>query len=72
MLVPEEINKGTSGFNLEHELNNVKIPVPLTELIKNKSYREATFKSAVNSIPSNEINLQDENPTIIVGSKTFD
>ena len=26
----------------------------------------------MNSVPSNEINLQDENPTIIVGSKTFD
>ena len=44
-------------------------------MIKNKSYREAnfkTFKYAANSIPSDEINLQDENPTIIVGSKTFD
>ena len=40
-------------------------------------YREATFKAFSNAvnpslIPSDEINLQDENPTIIVGSKTFD
>ena len=46
-------------------------------MIKNKVYREAafkTFKNAVNpiTIPSDEINLQDEKPTIIVGSKTFD
>ena len=71
----EEVNKVIGGFNLEHELNKVKILVPLTELIKNKAYREATFKNfknAVNTIPSNEINLQDEKPTITVGSKTFD
>ena len=51
--------------------------MPLTELIKSKIYREATFKAFSNAvnpnlIPSDEINLQDENPTIIVGSKTFD
>jgi len=74
---PKEMNKPVSGFSFEHELNKVKIPVPLIELIKSKVYREATFKTfknAVNStpIPSDEINLQDEKPTIIVGSKTFD
>ena len=71
----EEVNKVIGGFNLEHELNKVKICVPLTELIKNKAYREATFKNfknAVSPIPSDEINLQDEKPTITVGSKTFD
>ena len=26
----EEVNKAVGGFNLEHELNKVKIPVPLT------------------------------------------
>ena len=44
-------------------------------MIKNKAYREAafkTFKNVVNSIPSDEINLQDEKPTITVGSNTFD
>ena len=67
----EEVNKAIGGFNLEHELNKVKIPIPLTELIKNKAYRKAafkTFKNAVNTIPSDEINLQDEKPTITVGS----
>ena len=74
---PEEMNKPVGGFSFEHELNKVKIPVPLTKLIKSKVYREASFKTlinAVNSTPitSDEINLQDEKPTIIVGSKTFD
>ena len=58
----EEVNKAIGGFNLEHELNKVKIHVPLIELIKNKAYREEafkTFKNAVNPIPSDEINLQD-------------
>ena len=60
MIVLEEVNKAIGGFNLEHGLNKVNIPVPLTELIKNKAYKEAafkTFKNAVNSIPSDEINL---------------
>ena len=74
---PEEMNKSISGFSFEHDLNKVKILVPLTELIKSKVYRDAAFKNfknAVNStpIPSDEINLQDEKPTVIVGSKTFD
>ena len=71
----DEVNKVVGGFNLEHELNKVKIHVPLTKLIKNKAYREAafkTFKTTMNLVPSDEVNLQDENPTIIVGSKTFD
>ena len=75
MVVLEEVNKAIGGFNLEHELNKIKILVPLTELIKNKSYREAAFKNfktAVNLVPSDEVNLQYENPTIIVGSRTFD
>ena len=75
VVVLEEVNKAVGGFNLEHEINKVKIPIPLTELIKNKAYREAsfkTFKNVVNSIPSDEINLRDEKPTITVGSKTFD
>ena len=58
----EESNKSIGGFNFEHEINKVKIPVPLTELIKSKIYREATFKSFSNAvnpslIPSDEINL---------------
>ena len=60
---------------MEHENNKIKIPVPLTELIRNKLYRESTFKilnSSVNSIPSDVINLQDENSTIIFSSKAFD
>ena len=27
---PEEVNKSVSGFSFEHELNKVKIPMPLT------------------------------------------
>ena len=56
----EKVNKDVGGFNLEHELNKVKIPIPLIEFIKNKAYREVTFKTfknAVNTISSDEINL---------------
>ena len=33
MVSLEEVNKVVGGFNLEHELNKVKIPVPLTKFI---------------------------------------
>ena len=34
----EEVNKSVQNFSLEKELGKLKIPVPLTELIKNPSY----------------------------------
>ena len=60
---------------MEHEIRKFNIPIPLIELVRNKSYREPTLKilnSSTTFIPSDVINLQDENPTIIFGSKTFD
>ena len=35
----EEVNKTVQNFSLENELRKLKIPVPLTELIKNPSYK---------------------------------
>ena len=37
----EEVNKTVQNFSLENELGKLKIPVPLTELIKNPSYKES-------------------------------
>jgi hypothetical protein len=40
--VPEirEIPKPTYSFNFEHEIQNIRIPVPLTELIKHEEFKK--------------------------------
>ena len=71
----EDVRRFSIGFNLEHEISKIKIPIPLTKLIKNQSYREPTLKiltPPVNYIPWDVINLQDENTTIIFVPKSFD
>ena len=40
----EEVNKTVQNFSLENELGKLKIPVPLTELMKNPSYKESVLK----------------------------
>ena len=67
----EEVNKTVQNFSLKNELGKLKIPVPLTELIKNPSYKETVLKvmnSASNQSISDMVNLQEENPRIFIGS----
>ena len=67
----EEVNKTVQNFSLENELGNLNIPVPLTELMKNPSYKESVLKminSASNQPISDTINLQEENPSFFIGS----
>ena len=59
------------NFNFENELCKVKIPMPFTELIKNPCYKNLVLKMmglAVSQVPSNTVNLQEENPKIFIGS----
>ena len=35
-----EIDKTIGSFNLENEINKIKIPIPLVELAKNPIYRK--------------------------------
>jgi hypothetical protein len=56
------------GFNLENELNKIKIPMPLVELAKNLIYKnkitkEIKFYDA--ECQADVINLHDEKPTIM-------
>jgi hypothetical protein len=66
-----EVDKFASPFSLEHEISKMKIPIPLTELVKNNSYRSHILKwlqpSSIVNLVTNVINLQDENPIIILG-----
>ena len=71
----EEVNKSNQGFNFENELSKVKIPIPLTKLMKIPSFRDPAYrmmKKLYNEIPSDVININDEHPTIFVGSSSPD
>ena len=57
----EEANKIVHNFSLENELSKLNISVPLTELMKNPSYKETVLKminSASNQPISDTVNLQ--------------
>ena len=59
------------NFNLENELCKINIPMPFTELLKNPSYKNSVLKmigSANSQLPSDIVNLQEENPKIFIGS----
>jgi hypothetical protein len=69
-----EIPKLTS-FNFEHEIQKVRIPVPLTELIKHgeiKKHFSEILKSEASCLPTDSINLQDEKPAIVLGPMVED
>jgi hypothetical protein len=71
-LAPEtkEADKPPTFFSLEHELRKIKIPVPLTELLKNEPFKKSIMKvlqPTPSSVSSDVISLQDENPAITVG-----
>jgi hypothetical protein len=66
----KELENSVGMFNLENELNKIKIPVPLVELARNLVYKKQISK--VINFPDAEcqadvINLQDEKPTIMFG-----
>jgi hypothetical protein len=65
-----EIEKPIGTFNLENELNKIKIPMPLVELSRNPIYKNQIAK-AINfsnvECQADVINLQDEKPMIMFG-----
>ena len=75
--VPEvrEIPKLTSSFNFEHEIQKIRIPVPLSELIKHEVFKKCLFEllqSEASGLPIGSINLQDEKPAVILGPMVED
>jgi hypothetical protein len=69
-LSTREIEKQIGTFNLENELNKIKIPMPLVELARNLIYKKQIAK-AINffdaECQADVINLQVEKPIIMVG-----
>jgi hypothetical protein len=75
--VPEirEIPKPMSSFNFEHEIQKIRIPVPLTELIKHGEFKKCfseLLKSESSYPLTDSINLQDERPAVVLGPMVED
>jgi hypothetical protein len=65
-----ETDKVSGAFSFENELNKIKIPIPLVELVKNLVYRKQITKAmGVSELESQSdvINLEDDRPNITFG-----
>jgi hypothetical protein len=66
----KEIIKTPSYFNFEHEIQKIRIPVPLSELVNHEDFRKSLSKM-LQCEPSfhstNSINIQYENLAVIIG-----
>ena len=64
------VEKGSTVFNLQKELEKVKILVPLVELLKQPSYKaqvsQFMLPHGVTSPPIS-LNLQEERPMVVFG-----
>jgi hypothetical protein len=70
-----EAPKPISSFNFEHEIQKIRIPVPLSELVKNEDFKRSLSKllqSESPQPPSDSVNLQDEKPAVILGPMVED
>jgi hypothetical protein len=66
----KKIEKLISSFSLENEINKIKIPIPLVELMKTDPFKKYVLKALqppAHVTFSDTINLEDENPTITIG-----
>ena len=65
-----ESDKALGNFNMENEINKIKIPIPLVELAKNPIYRKQISKMISFSEDESQadvINLEDDKPNIVFG-----
>jgi hypothetical protein len=70
-----EILKPPSPFNFEHEIQKIRILVPLSELVKHEDFKRSLSKLLQSEPPhhsTDSVNLQDENPTVILGPMVED
>jgi hypothetical protein len=70
-----EIPKLASSFNFEHEIQKIRIPMPLTELIKHEGFKKRfsrILQFETSCLPIDSINFQDEKPTVILGPMVED
>lgn len=68
-------DKASSTFNLEAEIQKIKIPVPLVELMKNEAFKKSimsAFNAADVTESSDILNVQDDQPEILLGPMAED
>jgi hypothetical protein len=66
----KEPEKSVPSFNLEHEINKIKVSIPLLELMKTKPFRKTVLKALQSPAQvtfSDTVNLEDENPFVTIG-----
>jgi hypothetical protein len=59
-----------SSFSFEHEIQKIRIPVPLLELVENEDFKRSLSKLLQSESPQpsiDSVNLQDEKPTFVLG-----
>jgi len=70
-----EVPKLPSSFNFEHEIQKIRIPVPLTELIKHGEFKKCfsdLMKSEASGPSTDCINLQHERHAVVLGPMVED
>jgi ribonuclease HI len=70
-----EIMKPLSSFSFEHEIQKIRIPVPLSELVKHEDFKNFLSKLLQPEPPchsTDSVNLQDEKPVVILGPMVED
>jgi hypothetical protein len=65
--VIKEVEKSSSPFNFESEMDKIKIYVPFNELIKNEEYRNHIIKMLKMEEASDTLNIHDDHPAILFG-----
>ena len=66
-----ELGKTPPMFNLQRNLAKLKVSIPLNELLRNQEYKDTIMKMISNQGEDhlNILELTEDNPTIILGSK---
>jgi hypothetical protein len=70
-----EAPKPFPSFSFEHEIQKIRIPVPLSELVKNEDFKRSLSKLLQSESPqpsSDSVNLQDEKPEVVLGPMVED
>jgi len=62
-----QTNKAQLPFNLKAEIEKLMISVPLTELVKNESYRSQITKTLNIGEGEDDVNLNDDQPELLFG-----
>jgi len=60
----------TPAFSLENEISKLKMSIPLTEIMKNNSYRGQISKMLNLDPMSDMVNVEDDQPEMIFGPTT--